>query len=255
MRLGAVTYNVLKDWDVDTIIAKLEQAGGFEGVELRTSHKHGVEPSLGAEERTRVRQRFERSRIRLVGFGSTCEFHSPDPAVRTQNVETGMQFVDLAHDTGALGVKVRPNALPKETPPEVTVRNIADSLRTLGDYAAGKGIEIWLEIHGRDTSNPRVCADIMKATAHEAVGLCWNSNPTPEEVVRGSVKASFDLLKPWIKHVHINELANDYPWRELFGLLRQRGYDRYAMMEAQESPEPERFLLWYKALWRELNRP
>lgn len=45
MRLGAVTYNVLRDWDVETIITKLEETGGFEAVELRTTHKHGVEPS------------------------------------------------------------------------------------------------------------------------------------------------------------------------------------------------------------------
>jgi sugar phosphate isomerase/epimerase len=255
MRLGAVTYNVLKDWDLETLITKLEQVGGYEGVELRTSHKHGVEPSLSTEERVRVRQRFGNSKIRLVSFGSTCEFHSPDPAVRKQNVETAQQFIDLAHDTGAMGVKVRPNALPKEVPPENTIRNIADSLKVLGDYGGGRGVEIWVEVHGPDTNRPRVCADIMKAANHQNVGLCWNSNLNPDEVVRGSVKPSFDLLKPWIKNVHINELANAYPWRELFGLLRQSGYDRYTLMEAQESAEPERFLLWYKALWRELNRP
>ena len=50
MMLGAVTYNVLKDWDVETIIKNLE-AAGFEAVELRTGHKHGVEPTSGKEER------------------------------------------------------------------------------------------------------------------------------------------------------------------------------------------------------------
>jgi len=54
MMLGSVTYNVLKDWDLETVITKLEQAG-FEAVELRTSHKHGVEPSISAEERAKVR--------------------------------------------------------------------------------------------------------------------------------------------------------------------------------------------------------
>src|SRR4051794_11998970 len=77
--LGAVTYNTLKDFDVETIIRVLEGAG-FEGVELRTTHKHGVEPSLGAEERTRVRRRFEKSKIRLVSYGTTCRFQSPDAA-------------------------------------------------------------------------------------------------------------------------------------------------------------------------------
>jgi sugar phosphate isomerase/epimerase len=169
-------------------------------------------------------------------------------------VESGKRFVELAHDTGAWGIKVRPNGLPKEVSPEQTVKNIGSSLRELGEYAEGRGVEVWLEVHGRETSRPPVCADIMRATKHPAVGLCWNSNPN--DIVNGSVKPSFELLRPWIKHVHINELANpSYPWRELFTLLRQAKYDRYTLMEAQESKEPERFLRWYRALWTELNRP
>ncbi len=253
MRLGAVTFNVLKDWDIETIIKNLE-AAGFEAVELRTTHKHGVEPSITSEERTRVRQRFEKSKIRLLSYGSVAEFHSPDPGVRKKNVEDGKRFVDLAHDTGAWGVRVRPNAMPAGVPEETTIGNIAASLRELGDYAAGKGVEIWVEVHGRRTQDPPVCAAIMQQTRHPAVGLCWNSNQG--EVINGSVKQSFELLKPWIKNTHINELANPaYPWRELFTLLRQSGYDRYTLMEAQESKEPERFLRWYSALWRELTRP
>jgi sugar phosphate isomerase/epimerase len=253
MRLGAVTYNVLKDWDLDTIIKNLE-AAGFEAVELRTEHKHGVEPTLSAEERKRVRQRFAQSKVRLLSYGTTCEFHAPDAAVRRKQVEIGKQFVDLAHDTGAWGVKVRPNGLPKEVPRETTIANIGAALRELGEYGQGKGVEIWLEVHGRDTQVPTVAAEIMRATRHKNVGLCWNSNPT--DVVNGSVKQSFDLLKPWLKSAHINELANPaYPWRELFTLMRQAGYDRYTLCEVAESKEPERFLRWYKALWTELTRP
>jgi hypothetical protein len=69
------------------------------------------------------------------------------------------------------------------------------------------------------------------------------------------VKPSFELLKPWIRSVHINELADErYPWRELFTLLRASGYDRYTFAEVAQSKEPERFLRWYRALWTELNR-
>jgi sugar phosphate isomerase/epimerase len=251
MLLGAVTYNVCKDWDVETLIKKLEEAG-FEAVELRTGHKHGVEPTLGAAERDRVRKRFERSKVRLLSYGSTAEFHSPDAAVRAKNVADAKTFIDLAHDTGAWGVKVRPNGLPKEVPRETTIGNIGASLRELGDYGAGKGVEIWMEVHGRDTQVPTVSHAIMKAASHKNVGVCWNSNAT--DVVNGSVKQSFDLLRPYIKNCHINELSNEYPWREFFGLLRKSNYDRYTLMEAQESKEPERFLRWYKALWTELKR-
>ena len=249
--LGAVTYNVLKDYDLETIISMLE-AAGFEGVELRTGHKHGVEPSIGQAERAKVRQRFERAKVRLVSYGTTCEFHSPDAAERQRQVEIGKQFADLARDTGAHGIKVRPNDFPDGVPHEVTIQRIGSSLRELGDYSAKEGIEVYLEIHGRRTGHPAVAADIMKAAAHPHVGLCWNSDPP--DVENGSIARNFELVKPWVRHVHINELANSYPWRELFTLLRGIHYQGYTLCEADESKEPARFLRWYRSLWTELNR-
>jgi sugar phosphate isomerase/epimerase len=252
LHLGCVTYNILKDWDLDTIIGNLETAG-FEAVELRTGHQHGVETSLTSDQRKAVVARFHKSKIRLLSFGSTCEFQSPDAAVRKKNVEIGKQWVDLAHDTGAWGVKVRPNGLPKDVPMGTTIENIAAGLRELGDYGQGHGVEIWMEVHGNTTQNPPVSAAIMKATKHDNVGLCWNSNAT--DVVNGSVKTSFELLKRWIRNAHINDLSNDYPWRELFTLLRNFGYERYTLCEVDpESKEPQRFLSYYRALWTELNR-
>ncbi len=250
--LGAVTYNTLKDFDVDTIIRVLQQAR-FEGVELRTGHKHGVEPSIGAEERQQVRRKFEQSKIRLVSYGTTCRFQSPDPAERERQLGVAKQFVDLAHDTGAIGIKIQPMGFPEGVPIPTTTQNFGNSLHQLGDYGAGKGVEIWVEVHGRGTSDPPKTAAIIRAADHKNVGVCWNSNDT--DLVNGSVKPSFELLKPWIRSVHINELADDrYPWRELFTLLRQSGYDRYTFAEVAESKDPERFLRWYRALWLELNR-
>ncbi len=251
--LGAVTYEILKDWDVETILKNLEETG-FQAVELRTQHKHGVEPSLAPEDRARLRARFERSKVRLLSYGTVCEFHSPDADVRRKNVEEAKRFIDLAHDTGAWGIKVRPNGIPKELTREAAFAQIAACLRELGDYGGGRGVEIWVEVHGAQTQEPEACAAIMRLTRHDQVGLCWNSNPT--DIRNGSVKWAFDLLKPWIKNVHINELANPaYPWRELFTLLRQARYERYTLCEARASREPERFLRWYAALWKELARP
>lgn len=251
--LGATTYNVLMDWDLDKIIQTLPSLG-FEAVELRTTHKHGVEPSFSREERLAVRKRFEAGKLRLLGYGTVCEFQAVDAAVRRKNVDIAKEWILLARDTGAMAIRVRPNGLPGEVPAETTIQNIAGSLGELGDFGAGHGIEIWMEVHGPQTQNPPISAAIMRATNHQNVGVCWNSNPT--DVVNGSVKPSFELLGPYIKNVHITELADEkYPWRELFALLRQAGYSRYTLCEAQASREPERFLRWYKSLWTELCRP
>jgi sugar phosphate isomerase/epimerase len=237
--------------DLETVIRTLEGAGiGL--VELRTGHKHGVEPSLSKAEREAVRNRFDRSKVRLLSFGTTCEFHSPDAERRRQQVALAKSFVELAHDTGAYGVKVRPNGLTPGVPPQTTFETIGGCLRELGDFARGWGIEIWLEVHGKETQLPANAAGIMKATRNDNVGLCWNSNPT--DVIDGSVKQNFDLLRPWIKSCHINELVSGYPYRELFALFRKTNYDRWTLCEAQENPQPERFLRYYHALWSELNR-
>ena len=249
-QLGCVTYNLLKDMDLETIIRTLE-ATGLAAVELRTTHKHGVEPSIGADARAKVRERFQRSKVRLLSYGTECEFHSPDAAERKRQVEIGKSFVDLARDTGAIGVKVRPNSLPQGVPYATTIQNIGQGLRDLGEYGQSKGIEIWMEIHGTATSEPKTAWDILTAAGHKSVGACWNSNST--DVKDGSVKQSFDLIGPFIRNVHITDLYNSYPWREFFRLLRESGYKRYTLAEVAESQDTERFLRYYRALWQQLT--
>jgi hypothetical protein len=51
----------------------------------------------------------------------------------------------------------------------------------------------------------------------------------------------------------MNDLDNEYPWREFFHLLRDSGYQRYTLAEVAESKEPQRFLQYYKALWQQLT--
>jgi sugar phosphate isomerase/epimerase len=249
MRLGLVTYNIAKDWDIETIIGKLEMHG-FDAVELRTTHKHGVEPSLSPREREQVAGRFARSRVRLLSLGSTCEFHSPDAAVRQKNIEEARRFVELAHDVGCWGVKVRPNGLPDGVPERVTIQRIGEALRECGDYGQRYGVEIWLEVHGRQTQHPPRIRAIMDACGHPYVGVCWNCNDG--EVKNGSIREYFDLLKSHIKNVHLRDLP-EYPHKELFALLAQSGYERYTLAEVPESPEPDRFLEYYRALWEEMQ--
>jgi hypothetical protein len=70
------------------------------------------------------------------------------------------------------------------------------------------------------------------------------------DIKDGSVKPYFELLKDDIKSCHITELANPaYPWGELFTLFQQAGYDRFTLAEIQDSPDRERLLRYYRAVW------
>src|SRR5438132_13237317 len=79
MKLGIVTYNIAKDWDVPTIIKNCAETQ-FQGVELRTSHAHGVEVALNKEQRAEVQKRFADSPVELIGLGSAFDFHTQDQA-------------------------------------------------------------------------------------------------------------------------------------------------------------------------------
>jgi sugar phosphate isomerase/epimerase len=256
-KLGLVTYNLAAKWDLPTILRAC-RAASVAAVEFRTTHAHGVEPALSANERRDAKKKCADAGVAIWGCGTTCEFHSPDPAVVQSNVESCKQFVSLVADLGGHGVKVRPNGLPKDVPVEKTLEQIGKALIECGRAAADAGVEIWVEVHGTGTQLPTNMKSIMQHCGHKSVGLTWNSNAT--DIVNGSVKESFDLLKPWIKSCHINELYKDtsgkYPYRELFTLLRGIGYDRTTLCEVGRTPQTIddgiEILKYYSALWHEL---
>jgi sugar phosphate isomerase/epimerase len=247
LHLGSVTYNIAKDWDLPTLLTNLE-AVGFAGVELRTTHKHGVEITLDADARREVRKRFDDSPVDLVGLGSAFEYHSTDPAERKKNVEGTKAFVRLAHDIGAPGVKVRPNGIPRGETIDQVIPRIAAALQEVGEDAEGFGVQIRVEVHGAGTSSWPAFARLMQAADHPNVFVCWNSNP--EDVKDGSVRAAFDSVRDRIRLVHLRDLFDaQYPWRELFRLLAESGYDGYTLAEIPESADPLRVLKYFRALW------
>jgi len=251
MRLGLVTYNLAHDWDVPTIIEMCEKTQ-FEGVELRTTHAHGVEVSLSKAERDEVKKRFADSKVEIAGLGSAFEYDAIDPAEVRKNIEGTIEYVKLAADVGAPGVKVRPNKLHVDegVPKEKTFEQIGLALRACGECAKDYGVEIRLEVHGRDTCYLPNIKAILDAADHDNVFACWNSNLQDRDE-DGTIDANYALVRGKIRLAHITNLEDErYPWRRLFELLAADGYDGFTLAElGQASLEPERFMRYYRALW------
>src|SRR5262245_13188820 len=195
-RLGLVTYLVASTWDVKSLL-KVCKAAGISPVELRTEHKHGVEPTLSKEKRKEVRKQFADAGVAIWGCGSTCDFHHTDQKKVKEQIERCKRFVELAADIGGKGVKVRPNALPKGVEAKKTLEQIGKSLIPCGKAAADAGVEIWVEVHGRGTAHPPYVKTMMEHCKHKSVGLTWNSNK--EDVKDGSEKEDFEMLNTWSK--------------------------------------------------------
>jgi len=248
MQLGLVTYQWGADWDLPTVIRNCE-ATDFAGVELRSTHRHGVEPSLGPREREEVAKRFEDSPVELVGLGSACEYHSPDAAEVKKNIEETKAFIRLCHDCGGRGVKVRPNGLPDGVPVEKTLEQIGRSLNDVARFADDYGVQIRLEVHGRGTSRLTHIKTIMDHADHPAATVCWNCNRADLE--DAGLEANFEMVASRIGTVHIHDLISDYPWTTLFGLLNGANFDSWTLLEeGQRTSDPVRVMKYYRLLWQ-----
>jgi sugar phosphate isomerase/epimerase len=233
MKLGLVTYQWAKDWDLATILRNLE-ASGVLGIEPRTTHAHGIEPSLNAQQRKEIKKRFDDSPVTMVGLGSNECYDNPDPAVLAKAMESTKAFVKLSHDVGASGVKVKPNDFHKDVPREKTIEQIGRSLNTLGKFAADYGQQIRLEVHGQ-CAPPPIIKQIMEIAKHPNVFVCWNSNR--QDLEGQGLEYNFNLLKDRFGPTcHIRTLDYpDYPFQTLLDLMVKKDYDGWLLMECHTS--------------------
>ncbi len=235
MRLGLVTYLWGKDWDLPTLIANCE-ASKILAVELRTTHAHGVEPSLSAKERAEVKKRFEDSAMEWAGIGSNECYDSPSPRKLERSIKATKEFLQLSHDIGGTGVKVKPNDFHEGVDHEKTIEQIGKSLNTLGAFAADLGQEIRLEVHGKCCELPTIKA-IMDVATHKSVGVCWNSND--QDLHGEGLEYNFNLVKERFGNtVHVRELnIGDYPYQQLMDLFVAMNYGGWVLVGTRTHPK------------------
>lgn len=237
MRFGLVTYQWAKDWDLPTLVKNC-QAAGIGGVELRTTHRHGVEPELSASARSEARKRFADSGVVCLGPGSDERFDHPDPAKLKGAIDRTKAFLQLSHDIGGSGVKVKPDRFYPEVPQEKTIAQIAAALRDVAEFAKDLGQEVRLEVHGQ-LAAPEIIVKVMEACQHPQARLCWNCNDQDLETGAG-FEANYRLARPWFgQTVHVHDLDGafrPYPYGQLISLLKQSGYSGWCLLESSTSP-------------------
>jgi sugar phosphate isomerase/epimerase len=234
MAYGLVTYQWAKDWDLPTLISNCQKAG-VQGVELRTTHAHKVEPTLSAPQREEVRTRFAESDVALVGLGSNERFDHPDQEALKRAIEATKEFIRLSHDVGATGVKVKPDSFHKDVPRERTIEQIGRALNEVGEYGAGFGQQVRLEVHGQCAELPTIKA-ILDVADHSNVAICWNSNA--DDLKGEGLEHNFRLVRDRFgATLHVRQWqAAGYPWQELINLLVQTDYDGWVMLEDSQLP-------------------
>ena len=235
MSFGLVTYLWGQDWDLPTLIANCE-ATDVLGVELRTEHAHGVQPTISAKQRREVKARFADSPVTCLGPGTNQKFDDPDPAKLRENMEGAKAFVKLSHDIGASGVKVKPDKLHKDVPQEKTLEQIGRSLDQLGRFAGDWGQDVRLEVHGHCAELPMI-AEIFSYVEQPNVGVCWNCNS--QDLLGEGLEYNFRLVRERFgRTAHVRELNDEkYPYQQLVDLLVETNYSGWILLEARTKPD------------------
>ncbi|MBN1125308.1 MAG: sugar phosphate isomerase/epimerase [Sedimentisphaerales bacterium] len=248
LRIGLMTYNLARNWDIETIIANCTKAQ-FEHVELRTTHAHKVEVNLTKAQRGEVKKRFEDSPIRAISFASGFSYHHGDPAVLKRNTEGTKEYILLAQDVGVKGIRVFPNQIPVEgVPVEKTLEQIGRTCREIATFGADHGVQIRIANHGRGTNRLKITRKILDYA--DCTHLYVNFNCDPTDTEEPGFESNFNLVRGRIGNVHMHQLFHEtYPYRRLFQLLKESRYEGYCNAEIPESCEPIRLMQYYRALF------
>lgn len=246
--LGLMTYNLAKEWDIDTLIKNCTETE-FEHIELRTTHAHGVEVGLSKAQRRDARKRFEDAGLKL-SLASAFAYHHPDAEELRKHIEGTKEYTILAHDIGALGIRVFPNALlaDKGIPEDQTMRQIGRAVREVGEFAHNYGVQIRLAVHGRGTNIVGKVKQMIDYAESPHVYVNWNCDRN--DTKGPGFEANFNSVKDRIGNIHMHELWDEeYPYRQFFQLLKKSGYQGYCDAEIPASAEPIRLMKYYRALF------
>jgi sugar phosphate isomerase/epimerase len=216
----------------------LAQRLGYNGIEPRLSsgHRHAVETTLATDARRAARRQIEDSGIALCCLATGARL--ADPATMQDNIESVRQAIALAADVGCGRLRVFGGPLAPGLGRAAAIEVLAGSLAALADEAAAAGVVLCLETHD-DWTDPAHVAAVMRWAGHPAVAVNWDiMHPVRQSGY--TMDAAYDILKPWIRHVHFHDgidVAGELQLRPVGAgvidhrravqLLEAAGYDGY----------------------------
>ena len=184
---------------------------GYDGIEPRlfASHAHGIEVTMTAAERKVAKAKAADSGIALACVATSCRY--ADPASSAENIEITRQCIDLAGDLGAPTIRVFGGQLGEGLSREDATDLVAESLASVAELAAQRGVLVCVETHDAWTNPPHLAA-VLEQVNHPNIVINWDIMH-PVRVSGVSMEQAFDVVKPWIRHVHFHDGTMKDPCR------------------------------------------
>jgi sugar phosphate isomerase/epimerase len=164
------------------------------------------------------------------------------PAQREGALKWASASLEYAKQLGGYAITIQSGVEPKPGEWLETARTVAQDMRILGDYAAGLGLDLTLELHkAMLMANSQEALDLMDLIDHPHVGVALD----PSHITYAGEKAADVALRlgSHVKHVHLRDgvgknilvVPGDgtVDFSALAAALEKTGYDRVAVIELE----------------------
>ena len=190
-------------WDWHKIL-DFAQQNGFSAIELRGLQGDmdlPTRPEFSPDRLAQSKKEIAAHKLKISCVSSSAEMHDTDPQKHDAQLADARRFIDLAAALDVRYVRVFGNEI--HGPREAVIKNVAESLRSLGDYAGPKNVTVIIESHGDFTNSPTLRA-ILEQAGSPHVALLWDANHT---FVDGKEDPAFTVSQvgKYIRHTHLKD--------------------------------------------------
>jgi len=248
IKLAAMT-SVFPDWDIGEIVAGLK-CHGYQGVEPRVEWDHacGIEATLPAEARTRIRDQFAAEGLDICCIATSVRMATADHQERADQVEALKGYIDLAGD---LGCPLLRTFGGKRGDGELTpiVDYVADGYRQVMEQAASRDVTVLMETHD-DWCHTAPVRAVVELVDDPRLRVLWDFMH-PQRMME-TVAESFSAIGELTAHTHGHDGRFDSGRLEFVDwgtgtvdhaaplrLLQNAGFDGYFSIEIIHAPGSE----------------
>ena len=261
----AFTTLACPDWNFAKILDEAQRLG-YQGIEIRgldNEMRADRMPMFSAENAAATKGILKEKGIKIAGFGSSVKFHND--AEYAASIQEGRLAVDVCERMDIPGLRVFGDNLPAVAGAGVgngdgsggdgsrarVLKQICTGLRTLCEYARGKGIGIWLEIHGDFNTLDNILPIVDGVKDLPEFGILWDIGNS-DASYGGNWREFYAGIKPYVRHVHIKDHTRtgnvftycqpgegETPLADIIKTLRREGYDGWYSFEWEKKWHPE----------------
>lgn len=175
---------------------------GYDGVELRISanHNHGIETFMSDSAKQDALDIIKASDREIVALATSCVF--TNRFTFEENIESAVDAIKLASFFNVPVIRTFGGNYPDDCSKNQARSLLKEAYLQLSEVAKKFGVYVCFETHD-SWCNPYDVAEILDFVNHDYIRANWD---IMHPVTHGfSIEESFNVLKPFIKHVHIHD--------------------------------------------------